>query len=206
MRDLGLAPADDDDTGAAGFYLPVAAGSVQPAHVAVHVRGNPAAFAPRLRAIATAVDPALRVYDLMPLNAVSDAELRTLAYWFRLLLGVSVIALALSLAGIYAVMAFTVARRTREIGIRVALGANSRSVLFAIFRRPLMQVALGVVAGTTLVAALMLLGTGGLPSVRQATSLVVYGGLMLCVCLLACIVPTRRALTVEPTEALRADG
>lgn len=206
VRDLGMAPADDDNTGAAGFYLPVAAGGVHPAHVAVHVRGDPAALAPRLRAIASAVDPSLRVYDPIPLDTVSDAELRIITFWFRMLLGVSTIALALALAGIYAVMAFTVARRTREIGIRVALGANRRRVLLAIFRRPLTQVALGVVTGMLLVAGLTLLGSDFTLSLRQVVSVVVYAGLMLGVCLLACVVPTRRALQVEPTEALRADA
>ena len=57
------------------------------------------------------------------------------------------VALLLSLAGIYAVMSFTVARRTREIGVRVALGASRLGVVTAIFRRPLIQVGFGIVAG-----------------------------------------------------------
>jgi predicted permease len=203
VRNLGLAPSD---MGGAGFYLPVAAGGVHPAYLAVHVRGDPVAFAPRLRAIAGAVDPALRLYDPVRLDRVNDAELRTIAFWFRLLLGVSGLALTLSLAGIYAVMAFTVARRTREIGIRVALGANPRRVVVAIFRRPLAQVALGVATGMVLVAGLVLLATDFHLSVSQAVSVVLYAALMLGVCLLACVVPTRRALRVEPTEALKAEG
>jgi ABC-type antimicrobial peptide transport system permease subunit len=110
------------------------------------------------------------------------------------------------LAGIYAVMAFTVARRTREIGIRVALGASQRRVLASIFRRPLTQVALGVLAGT-FVTGLLAYGLNGMAvSPRGAAMVAAYAVLMLAVCLMACIVPTRRALAVEPTEALRADG
>ena len=63
------------------------------------------------------------------------------------------VALLLSLAGIYAVMSFIVARRTREIGVRVALGASRLRVVREIFRRPLIQVALGILAGAALVAA-----------------------------------------------------
>jgi putative ABC transport system permease protein len=104
------------------------------------------------------------------LARVNQAELDFIGVGVRLLLVVSTVALTLALAGIYTVMSCTVARRTREIGIRVALGADQRRIgLGMIFRRPLTQVALGV-------------------------------------CLLACIVPTRRALSIEPTEALRSDG
>ena len=116
----------------------------------------------------------------------------------------------LSLSGIYAVLSFIVARRTREIRVRVALGADRRRIISAIFRRPLFQVSLGVLAGNALLA---LAGsaetelpglTGGL-TVGQLAILATYGLVMLGVCLLACILPTRRALSVEPTVALRMD-
>jgi ABC-type antimicrobial peptide transport system permease subunit len=101
------------------------------------------------------VDPTLRLYDVRPLSDVNDAELQFLSFWFRLLLFVSAIALALALAGIYSVMSFTVARRTREVGIRVALGGRRRRVVLAVFRRPVAQVALGVAAGATLIGSLL---------------------------------------------------
>ena len=65
----------------------------------------------------------------------------------------SAVALLLSLAGLYAVMAFMVARRTREIGVRVALGGSRRRILMAIFRRPLIQMGLGVLAGISIIVA-----------------------------------------------------
>ncbi len=118
----------------------------------------------------------------------------------------SSIALLLALAGIYAVMSFAVSRRTREIGIRVALGAGARQVVTAIFRRSLTHVALGVLAGgaaTTLLVHAS--STGGLTA-RGAALVAAYATLMLGVCLLACVVPTRRALRIEPRDALRAEG
>jgi ABC-type antimicrobial peptide transport system permease subunit len=124
------------------------------------------------------------------------------------------IAVLLSLAGIYAVLSFTVSRRTREIGVRVALGASRRRLVAAIFRRPLTHVVVGVVTGGFLIAFLAYLasqGDGGLgrveggASLRNVAMLLAYVALMLGVCLLACVVPTRRALSVEPTEALRAE-
>ena len=70
----------------------------------------------------------------------------------RVTILMTAVALLLSLSGIYAVLSFIVARRTREIGVRVALGASRRRVIAAIFRRPLIQVGLGVVAGGALIA------------------------------------------------------
>jgi predicted permease len=192
--------------GSAGIYHPIDREATYPVYLAIHLKGDPAAFAPRLRALAGAVDPALRLYAVTPLNDVINSQLEFYGFWFRLTLSVSAIALLLSLAGIYAVMSFTVARRTREIGIRVALGADPRRIVASIFRRPLIQVALGVVAGSVLVAALTFAIEDGVVSARQVGMVVAYAALMLGVCMLACVVPTRRALRVEPTEALRAKG
>ncbi len=211
VRDVGMAvgadvgQGDGGDPKVAGMYHVVAPGGVYPAHMAVHVSGDPAAFGPRLRAIATDVDPTLRLYKVVPLSEVTESELEFLDFWFRLVLGVAVIALTLSLAGIYAVMSFTVARRTREIGVRVALGASARRVAMAIFRKPLTQVALGIVAGSAVVAVLVR-GVVGELSAKEIGIVVGYAVLMMAVCMLACIVPTRRALRVQPTEALRSDG
>ncbi len=108
-------------------------------------------------------------------------------------------------------MSFTVARRTREIGIRVALGARASRVVLTVLARPLAQVAGGVAIGTIILR--IVFGSATEQSIpessltaRQFAMLGVYAVAMLGVCLLACIVPTRRALRVEPTEALRVEG
>ena len=90
--------------------------------------GDAAAFAPRLRAVAAAVDPTLRVDAVARMDTLSNPGIEFSMFWVRLLAVVSAVAMLLSMAGIYAVMSFTVARRTREIGIRVALGASRRRV------------------------------------------------------------------------------
>jgi ABC-type antimicrobial peptide transport system permease subunit len=135
---------------------------------------------------------------------VLDVEVEFYSFWYRLSLMLTLIALALSLAGIYAVMAYTVARRTREIGIRMALGADARGVALAILRRPLAQVLAGVLVGALILFGLMVSGWGA--SVKGAAYLGGYGLLMFGVCLLACIAPTRRVLRVQPTEAMRIEG
>jgi ABC-type antimicrobial peptide transport system permease subunit len=97
-----------------------------------------------------------------------------------------------------------VARRTREIGIRVALGASTRRIAAATFAQPTRQVAYGVVAGGVIVGILVRGSTGGL-QLAQVAIVLSYSAVMMLVCLLACVVPTRRALRIQPTEALRAD-
>ena len=211
VRDLGMAVGSDagsfpgSDPKVAGIYHPVAPGNLYPAQVALQVRGDPEAFVARLRSIATSVDPALRLYDIMPLSDAKKSELKFLSFWFRLLLMVSGVALILSLAGIYAVMSFTVSRRTREIGIRVALGASTRRVAAATFAQPMRQVAFGVLGGAVIVGVLVRASTGQM-QFAQVSMVLAYSMIMMAMCLLACIVPTRRALRIQPTEALRADS
>jgi len=113
---------------------------------------------------------------------------------------VSFIVLLLSATGIHALMSFTVTRRTREIGIRAALGARPGRIVAGIFSRAFLQVSAGVLAGSGLAALL------GLGSMRHVLLLLAADGLMLVVGLTACVVPLKRALRINPTEALRADG
>ena len=191
--------------GRAGMYHPVPRERAYPTYLVMRVTGDPGTLIPVLRSAATAIDPTMRLYSVMSLKDIDNSELAFYRFWFQLTMGVSAVALLLSLAGIYAVMAFTVSRRTREIGIRVALGSDPRRIIGAIFRRPLIQVISGVVAGTVFVALLFGLAQGGLPTAMQFARIALYGVGMTMVCFMACIVPTRRALRVEPTDALRMD-
>jgi predicted permease len=204
VPDLGMI-ADDPGNGA-GLYHAAAPGAAAPVYLAVHARGDPEALAPRLRALAAATDPALRLHEVLPLDRVGATMWMEFDFLWRLLALVSGVALLLSLAGIYAVTSFTVSRRTREIGIRVALGADARRVVAAIFARPLAQVGVGVLAGGMVTAALAYGALRGALGPAGAALVLAYAALMMGVCMLACVVPTRRALRVEPTEALRADG
>ena len=205
VRNVGVA-GDDNDPKVARIYHAALPEAVYPLQLAIHVPGGPQAFSQRLRELVSTVDPALRLDAPLPLDRVIEPELRFIAMWFRILLAVSAVALGLSLAGIYAVMAFAVSRRTREIGVRVALGATPRRVILAVFARPLVQVTLGILAGAMLSGGLVLAAEGGGFSMKGAGLLAVYALFMMAVCLLACVVPTRRALCVEPTEALKAES
>jgi putative ABC transport system permease protein len=176
----------------------------------VHGRGDPMTLVPQVRAIATAVDPTLRLGQWQRVDRVLDELLWFIKLWMRITIMMTAVALLLSLSGIYAVLSFIVARRTREIGVRVALGASRGRVIAAIFRRPLIQVGLGVVAGGALIALAATVetempGLSGDLSLGGFAIVVAYAIFMLGVCLLACVVPTRRALSVEPTVALRVE-
>src|SRR6185436_17374290 len=164
--------------------------------------------------MAAAVDPSLRLVKLLRVDEINDGMLWMIRLWMSITLAMSSIALLLSLAGIYSVMAFTVARRTREIGVRVALGGSRQRILMAIFRRPLIQMGLGVLAGISVIAVITALypysdgpGAGDAQGLSLAAIAmqVGYAALMFGVCMLACVVPTRRALNIEPTVALRTE-
>lgn len=213
VKELGMAhPVKPRRT--AGVYLPLIPGSRAALSMIVRGSGDPLTVAPRVRELATSVDPSLRIDEMVRFDQVTRQEVWFLALWVRIMVGLTAVTLLLSLAGIYSVLSYTVARRTREIGVRVALGASSRRIITSIFRRPLMQVTIGVIAGTILVG----LGAVGIQNTTQfhgsrppglaageVLLIVAHGTLMLAVCLLACIVPTWRALRVQPTEALRAE-
>jgi ABC-type antimicrobial peptide transport system permease subunit len=109
--------------------------------------------------------------------------------------------LLLSAAGIYAMMAFTVARRTREIGIRSALGADSRRLLRDTFARASAQLGAGVLVGLVLAAFIR-----GPVEGKGLVLLPIVAALMMTVGLVAALGPARRGLAIQPTEALRSDG
>ena len=118
-------------------------------------------------------------------------------------LGVGLLVLAglvLSTAGVYSLMSFTVSQRTREIGIRTALGANPRRVASDIFSRAILQLVVGTALGLT-----PLMGSGDLLFQHGPWPAIGIAAVMLIMGLIACGNPVRRALRIQPTEALR-DG
>lgn len=217
VKELGMSSPIERNI-SPGLYIPVPMGFMASPYMLIHGSGDLIAMTPRLRAIAEAVDPAMRLNEVARLDTNADALIWFLKTWRRITAVLTGIAVLLSLAGIYAVLAFTVSKRTREIGVRVAVGASPRRIVATIFRRPIIQVSAGIIVGAILVGlgsvvvrnhvpdSQMGLHTfkGGLP-LGQLALLISYSGAMLGVCLLACIVPTMRALGVQPTEALRAE-
>jgi predicted permease len=197
VRDFGWQLPEPQEQSA--MYLPSLPIVGRAGQLAVLVR-DPEVFATRVRALAAEADPTIQLSDVKPLALAGGGEAQmnwalTSVAWL-----VGFIVLLLSATGIHALMSFTVARRTREIGIRAALGAGAGRIVAGIFSRAFVQVGLGVVAGSALAAL------GGLGTTRQVLILLGADAIMLVVGLTACAVPLRRALRIDPTEALRAEG
>jgi len=178
-----------------------------PLYLATHVRsGDPTSVLPTLRRIAAEISPELRLSDIQRLDQGTSSDARAWNGFADFILLVSAIALVLSLAGIYAITSFTVSRRTREIAVRVALGAQISNVVATVFRRPFFQVAVGVALGCVMMGSLVGVARGAGTVTRHAALLLVYGATMMGVCALACIGPLLRVFRVEPTDVLRDDG
>lgn len=195
-----------------GVYHPLTpeamgSGGSYSVRMAFHVRGDAAAFAPKLRELAHAIHPALRLYDTLtldgPVDKVSQTQRRIgrFSAWVTAL--VALIALLISVAGTYSVLSFTVSRQTREIGIRIALGANPRRIIAGVFSRAMFQIATGIVVGALLWFYVIVLVLGGGNQVRL---LIATGCVLVLLGLIACGVPVRRALRIEPIEVLRTLG
>ena len=193
---------------AAGVYHPRAPAASHPLRVAIHVLGSPTAFAGRLRELAAETSPALRVRNVLTLDQAGAGTLAIYGLFLKIGLVIGGFTLLLTNAGIYAVTAFTVSRRTREIGVRVALGAERHDIVSATLSRTGRRVALGVVLGSVPGIWLTwgLAGGSMMPSAGMVATGVGYAMVMAAVCMAACIVPTRRALAIQPTEALATEG
>jgi predicted permease len=188
------------------IYQAARPSELSPGYFAARLRGDPGNLAARIPTIAGAVSPELRVYRVIRLDEVvrQRALSGTMAY-IGVLCVIS-LAITLSAAGLFALMAVAVQRRTREIGIRVALGASSRGVLRALFARAAAQLGGGIVLGNLLVFGVRILVAGTVNLSSLVPAMVGISMLMTLVGIAACAVPARRALRVQPTEAIRCVG
>lgn len=197
-----------DREGDEAVYVPAAPGEIQPLKLAVHVRGAATAATLPLRELAASIDPDLVVETAVPLETIHQGDWYiTMAVAGGLALLVAIL-VALAASGLYAIMSFAVSERTREIGVRTALGAPRTALLFAILRRSLVQIALGALIGLPLAAwflADLRPGSTSTP-VAVVTAVGLALAVVTAVALCSCLVPARRILAVEAGDALRAGG
>ena len=200
VTDLGmLFPADWG--GAAYIYRAASAAELDPVVVAVRVAGDAAPLAPRIAALAWQVDAGLHLRDIVTLDDIVAQEQMRMMGGSLVFGSVLLVALVFCAAGLYALMAVAVARRTREIGIRIALGANPRRVLRTVFARAGRQLGGGIIAGNSLI--LLLAWRADSLTTDLLVSSAITSVIMAAVGVLACAAPARRALRIQPTEALR---
>jgi predicted permease len=174
-------------------------------HFVARTQGDPMALAKEIQRAIWQVSPDTGVFNVMPVTRLSANTIWQSRVW-GLLFGIfSGIALVLAAAGIYGVMAYFVTQRTREIGVRIALGAQWRDVLKLIFRSGMLLVTIGLTVGLAAAFALTRLMNSLLFEVSP-TDPITFGAVVLCVilaALLACYIPARRATKVDPLIALR---
>jgi putative ABC transport system permease protein len=170
-------------------------------------RADPAAHAAAIREIVRRIDPMVALFDVRTLNDMLDSSLAARRFNLYLLAVFAGVSLFLSAIGLFGVMAYLVSWRTREIGIRMALGATARDVLGLVFGRGLALAGagalLGVVSAFGLTRTLQSLVFG--VSTTDPVTFIVAPVLVVFVALLACYVPARRAIRVDPVSTLRAD-
>jgi len=139
------------------------------------------------------------------MDQVLAASIAARKFNMELLVTFAATALLLAAAGLYAVLAYLVSQRTREIGIRLALGARPRDVLYLIVKHGMKLTVLGVVLGIAGALAVTRLMSGLLFAVKptDTATFAVASGVLVIVALLACYVPARRATKVDPLVALK---
>jgi putative ABC transport system permease protein len=168
---------------------------------------DPMGVAGGVRAAVRSIDPTAAVADIAPMREIIARSLGRPRFYFALLGSFAAIALVLAVAGLYGVLSYAIAQRTREIGIRSALG-SSRSALVRLFameglRLVLTGIALGLVAGTALTRLMtfMLYGVSPLDVATWAAA----AGLLLLAAMAASVIPARRAAKVSPIVAIQND-
>jgi putative ABC transport system permease protein len=175
--------------------------------LAVRTHGDPSAVAASLVGAIRAVDPEQPVYDARTLDAVVDRSLAQRWLQAALLGSFATIALVLASIGVYGVIAYAVGQRTREFGIRLALGARRSEIVLVVMRRGAMLFGMGAAIGLAAAAASARV-LGSLLFNITAFDLVSFGAataVLFAVALAACGVPARRAAGVDPSVALRAE-
>ena len=202
VNDLGMNVVEPQKS--AGIYHVITPGQALAPQLLVRVGGDAEAFVPRLRTILTSVEADLVLSNPVRLDRVFSqllwqAQFSSIAFTL-----VAAIAVVLSAAGLYALMALSVSQRTSEIAIRAALGARPFAIMRLVTVRAMLQLAAGVLAGAGLAFLIIpevldnLRMTGDWRQMMAAVAVA-----MVAIGLLACVVPTRRALRIQPSLALK---
>jgi len=188
-------------------FVPVAQAAPSYLMVLLRTSSSPDALANSLRSTVAGLDPAMPVYRIRSARAAVDQGLGSISLLGSLLGAFAAIGLVLAAIGIYGVVSYTVVQRTGELGIRVALGAQTRDVLWLVLGKGAVLVVSGALlgaAGAYAVSRLLISLIPSLPT-RDPMILPITGVVLVAVALLACYIPARRATRVDPLVALRSE-
>jgi putative ABC transport system permease protein len=199
----------DRDETAGCLYVPHAQSPANFMSVALRVTGDPASYLTAVRSEVLALNKDMPIYAEMPLQTAIN---RSDSVWRRSFFGTlfgafAIVALLLATIGIYGVMAYSVAQRTQEIGVRMALGAQPGDVIRMVVRQGVRLVGTGLVLGFIAAFFMAQLLAGNLYGIspRDPPTFAAVPLLLAAVALLACYIPSRRATHIDPIAALRAE-
>jgi putative ABC transport system permease protein len=189
------------------LYVSYLQGNLRPGHLMVRARGEPAALAPAVREAVWGLDRQQVPPDVIPMASVVSRALGEPRFATRVITALALVELLLAAIGLYGLLAYSIAGRTREIGLRRALGAAPRDIVRAVMGEGMRLVVTGLAAGLLIaLGATRWLGSL-LYGVRPTDPLTFAAAavVLLLVAALACGLPLRRALRVDPAVALRHD-
>jgi predicted permease len=194
-----------EETPAPQIYHPTS--EVQDGYIAVRSLLPPKAIAAQIRSTLLSIDPNLAVADIQTMSELESAASARRRFQTSLLTVFAGIALFLALVGLYGLMAYSVSRRTREVGIRMALGAQRSDVVMLVLRKAALLLALGLLSGlvaswfATRAIQAFLFGVGRHDpiTILSVCALLAISGLI------AAIIPARRAASMDPMQALRTE-
>ena len=208
VPDLLMEGIGNNNASPVGYYIPIAQSDVaNGVRIAVRTAGDPAAATPSVRAAVASLDADLAIYEVLTMRVVIDRQTWFYTVFGSFFMAFGFCALFLASAGLYGVMSFAVTQRTREIGVRSALGANSGALIVLIMRKSVMQLAIGLVLGL----GLALLASGALQPIlyhvdpRDRAVFAAVAATLACVSLAASLLPARRVTTIDPVMALASD-
>ncbi len=201
IKDRGLVDADDR---VGAYYFPYAQASSRSLTFAVRAAGEPQAALPAIRRALAGIDPEMPLYDVHTMGQRVEESLQRRRTPMLLAVAFGVIALFLSAVGIYGVLAYQVTQRSREIGVRLALGATRGGVFALILREGAAITAVGLVVGLAGVVVLRQVLQAQLYGIGALDPIVLAGVVLLlaAVALVACLLPAGRATRIDPNVAL----
>jgi predicted permease len=188
-------------------FVPVTQAAPSYLTILVRTSANAETLGNSLRGAIAGIDPALPVYRIRTARAAIDQGLGSISLLGSLLGAFALVGVILAAVGIYGVVSYTVAQRTGELGIRVALGAQTRDVLWLVLGKGAFLVLSGALlgaAGAYGVSRLLIAVIPSLPT-RDPLIVLIMGAGLVAVAMVACYIPARRATRVDPLVALRSE-
>lgn len=208
---VGVVPdlfaGDPEDPRPSIIFRPFAQQHAAFAYISARTDAAPMTLTEPVRATVASLNPDLPIYWAMTLDQAIALQLWFVRIFGSMFMIFGVVALFLAAVGLYAVMSFSVRRRTREVGIRMALGATPRHVVRMILGQGVLQVTVGLGIGLLIAAGVSRFLTAILFDVKPLDP-GVFGGVVVVLAItsmIACLLPAARATRVDPSEAMRAD-